>query len=142
MYVNERHFRIAGVLNQVPAACDFVADAAVRAGLDEHAVYHCQLAVDEACTNIVEHGYERRGEDRTIDIICREDAIRFTILILDDGPAFNPLTLPEPDPSTVLDKRGSGGWGIHFIRKFMDEVAYSRDQHRNCLTLSKFKLTA
>ncbi len=142
MYVNERHFQIAGVLHQIPAACEFVARAAIQAGLDEHAVYHCQLAVDEACTNIVEHGYELRGDNHVIDVVCREDAVRFTILILDDAPAFNPLTLPEPDPTASLDARGSGGWGIHFIRKFMDEVSYSRDYQRNCLTLSKFKLTA
>jgi len=130
---------MAGLLNAVPAACAFVAEAAAQAGLDEHAVYHCELAVDEACTNIIEHGYRLRGENQSIDIVCRDETARFSILIMDDAPAFNPLTLPPPDPGMTLDQRGSGGWGIHFIRKFMNEVTYIREGERNCLTLSKFK---
>lgn len=140
MHRNENHLRITAVLDQVPAACGFVAAAAVQAGLDEHAVYHCQLAVDEACTNIVEHGYHDPGENQVIDIICQADSHsrRFTIFILDDGPAFDPLSLPDPDPTASLERRGSGGWGIHFIKKFMDEVSYTRQDHRNHLTLVKY----
>ncbi len=67
MTVGERQLRITGVLDQVSAACDFVVEQARAAGLDERAVHHCYLAVDEACTNIVEHGYGvglRRLRDR------------------------------------------------------------------------------
>ncbi|MBI5669753.1 MAG: ATP-binding protein [Chloroflexi bacterium] len=137
MIVNESHIQIAAVLAQVPIACEFVARAALQAGLDEHAAYHCQLAVDEACTNIVEHAYRMHGENQIIDIVCQTDNQRFTIIIMDDGPAFNPLAQPDPDPTAPLDRRGSGGWGIHFIRKFMDEVGYSREANRNCLTIIK-----
>jgi len=139
MALNENHLQIAAVLTQVPIACDFVADEATRAGLDEHAIYHCQLAVDEACTNIIEHGYRLRKDSPVIDISCHTDARRFTITIIDDGAKFNPLAQPEPDSTAPLEQRGSGGWGIHFIRKFMDEVAYSRENQRNCLSLTKFR---
>lgn len=139
MALNESHLQITAVLAHVPTACDFVADEAVRAGLDEHAVYHCQLAVDEACTNIIEHGYQQRQDNPVIDIFCHTDSNRFTITIMDDGIMFNPLTKPKPDPSAPLEQRGGGGWGIHFIRKFMDEVFYSRENQRNCLSLTKFR---
>lgn len=139
MIVNESYLQIQAVPAQVTVACDFVAQAAAQAGLDEHAVYHCQLAVDEACTNIIEHAYKRRGDGQVIDIRCQTDTYRFTITIMDDGPAFNPLAAPAPDPTAPLDKRGSGGWGIHFIRQFMDEVGYSREHNRNCLTVVKHR---
>lgn len=137
MYANETHLRIAAVPHQVPVACRFVAEAAGRAGLDEHAVYHCQLAVDEACTNIVEHAYQMQGEHQIIDIVCQTAAGRFTIIILDDGPAFDPLSQPDPNPNAPLEERTGGGWGIHFIKKLMDEVSYSRERERNRLTLVK-----
>ena len=35
----------------------FVEDACSQAGLDDSASYDIKLAVDEACMNIVEHGY-------------------------------------------------------------------------------------
>jgi anti-sigma regulatory factor (Ser/Thr protein kinase) len=139
MALNGSYLQIAAVLTQVPVACDFVAAEAMRAGLDEHAIYHCQLAVDEACTNIIEHGYRRRKDSPVIDIFCNTDSYRFTITILDDGIMFNPLVQPDPDSTAPLEQRGRGGWGIHFIKKFMDEVVYSRENQRNCLSLTKFR---
>lgn len=139
MALNENHLQITAVHDQVPVACDFVADEAMRAGLDEHAVYHCQLAVDEACTNIIEHGYRLRQDSPVIDIFCRTDVYRFTITIMDNGIGFNPLTQPQPDSTAPLEQRVSGGWGIHFIKRFMDEVAYSRENQHNCLSLIKFR---
>lgn len=135
----ERHLQISATLEQIQVACEFVAEAAREAGLDERAVYRCQLSVDEACTNIVEHGYGMHGADQIIDVYCQTDAAqRFLIHILDDSPAFNPLTLPPPDPQTPLEDRALGGWGIHFIKKLMDEISYSRIDNRNCLELVKY----
>ncbi|MFN8476651.1 MAG: ATP-binding protein [Kouleothrix sp.] len=49
----------------VPATLDALAHISAsitdatcaRAGLDEHAAWQVQLAVDEAATNIIQHGY-------------------------------------------------------------------------------------
>jgi serine/threonine-protein kinase RsbW len=125
------------LIEKVRVACDFVVEAAQRAGLDERAIYHCQLAVDEACTNIVEHGYGRNSANSVIDIICRSEHDRFTITVLDDSTLFDPFTRPDPDPATILDDRAQGGWGIYFIKKVMDEVAYQRQGDRNRLTMVK-----
>ncbi len=62
----ERHLIIPGVLNKVPEACEFVVQAAESAGLDERSIYYCQMAVDEWCTNVIEHGYGEENER----IIC------------------------------------------------------------------------
>ncbi len=137
MNVKESRIRIHGVLDAVTAACDFVVNAATNAGLDENAVYHCRLAVDEAVTNIIEHGYGAGGVNRFIEIVCQITADFFTIVIVDDGAAFDPLTRPDPDPLAVLDDRQPGGWGIYFIKRFMDAVSYQRVDNRNHLSMSK-----
>lgn len=137
MTVKESRFTIYGVLEQVPMACDFVVEAAQNAGLDERGVYHCQLAVDEACTNIIEHGFNLQGGNRQIEIICQTEPKHFTITILDDSPAFNPLTRPEPDPATPLEDREMGGWGIYFIKKLMNDVNYDRVGTYNRLIMTK-----
>ncbi len=137
MTVKESRFSIFGVLEQVPLACEFVVEAAQNAGLDERAVYHCQLAVDEACTNIIEHGLGLQGGDHRIEIICRADSQQFVITILDDSPAFNPLNRPNPDPTAPLEDREMGGWGIYFIKKLMDDVIYQRENNSNRLTMIK-----
>lgn len=128
---------ISARLEEVRHACDFVVEAAETARLDERAVYHCQMAVDEALTNIIEHGYAYEGDDSQIEIVCEISTNQFTITIIDDSPAFDPLTHHSPDPAAPLDTREPGGWGIYFIRKLMDDVRYTRVGDHNHLTLVK-----
>ncbi|MBI5960012.1 MAG: anti-sigma factor antagonist [Chloroflexi bacterium] len=128
---------IVARLEEIRHACDFVVEAAEQAGLDERAVYHCQMAVDEALTNIIEHGYAFEGESSEIEITCQADASRFLITLTDDSPAFNPLEHTAPDPVAPLDTREPGGWGIYFIRRLMDDVTYQRVGSYNRLVLTK-----
>jgi serine/threonine-protein kinase RsbW len=133
----ESRLVIPARLDEVRHVCDFVVEAAAMAGLDERAVYHCQMAVDETLTNIIEHGYHFKGEDHDIEVVCQTQDNQFLIAIADDSPAFNPLEHDSPDPSAALDDREPGGWGIYFIRRLMDDVTYERRQGRNYLTLIK-----
>jgi anti-anti-sigma factor len=138
MIVEERRLKIPGVRDRIPVACDFVAQAARRAGLDDRAIHHCQLAVDEACSNVIEHGYGDLGGDAAIDITCRFEGERFSISVVDSGPEFDPLGQADPNPTASLDEREPGGWGIYFIKKVMDEVVYRYEANRNQLTMVKY----
>ena len=137
MTIKERQLRIAGVLGNVSVACDFVVEVARDAGLDERAIHSCYLAVDEACTNIIEHGYTQHCGECLIEISCLHDDKALTITIVDDSPAFDPLDRPDPDPKTPLIERGVGGWGVFFIKKLMDKVVYSYEGNRNRLVMTK-----
>lgn len=134
---NESRLAILARLEEIRDACDFVVEAAESAGLDERAIYHCQMAVDETLTNVIEHGYAYHGDEQEIEIICRTEHDRFLITIADSGPAFNPLEHDAPDPAAPLDNREPGGWGIYFIRRLMDDVTYARVKGQNHLTLVK-----
>jgi anti-anti-sigma factor len=138
MIVEERRLRIPGIRDRITVACDFVVDAARRAGLDDRAVHHCQLAIDEACSNVIEHAYGEAGVDLAIDITCRLEGSRFAISVIDSGPEFDPLRQADPNPKASLDERRPGGWGIFFIKKVMDEVVYQYDSNRNSLTMIKY----
>lgn len=133
----EERLQIPGDIAHVGAACAFVVKLAQRAGLNEQAVNHCELAVDEACTNIIEHGYRYQGADQVIDVICRHDKRGFSIVVCDDSPAFDPLLVAEPDPTADLEARQPGGWGVYFIKRVMDEVFYRYEGRRNCLYMVK-----
>ena len=134
---DERWLRIPGVLANVATACDFVVEIAEEAGLDERGIYHCRLAIEEACTNVIEHGYQFNGASKVIDIVCQTFNDHITITIMDDGPPYNPLSKSDPDPQTPLWERTEGGWGVAFIKKVMDKVDYSYKDKRNHLILSK-----
>lgn len=135
--MDKQAIRIRALIEDIVTACDFVTMAALEAGLDEQNAHHCRLAVDEVCTNIIEHGYDTEKSGGMIDIVCRHQTMHFFIEIFDDGIPFNPLLRADPDPGLSLDERPLGGWGIFFVKKMMDEVHYDRVQERNHLVMIK-----
>ena len=62
---SDKSSRFPGEFDSLPAISDFASGAAEAAGLSEDAVYEVQLAVDEACANIIEHAY----------VLCRSGLI-------------------------------------------------------------------
>jgi serine/threonine-protein kinase RsbW len=121
---------VPGQYDQIGVICDFVAQGAQKAGLDEDAVFHVQLACDEACTNIIEHAYggENGGD---IDVSWRLNNRSFTVTLKDTGRPFDPDAVDEPHiphSPAELDKLKIGGLGLHFMRRMMDEVLFQFDE--------------
>ena len=136
MAVEENRIVIAAQLQSVATVIDFIGNTAAQAGLSEKAVHQCQLAVDEACTNIIEHGYANR-HDQKIEVVARRENDQFVIEIIDASPPFNPLSQSDPNPDALLENRDHGGWGVYFIKRLMDEVTYVYSDNRNHLRLIK-----
>ncbi len=115
---------------------EFVGEQCARAGADPQACFDLKLAVDEACTNIVVHGYAGRapGEMR---VSFRCDEGRMTVVIGDRGRAFDPDQIPRPDLEAPIGERSPGGLGWHLIRQSVDHFQYESDSAGNRLTLVK-----
>ncbi len=84
-----------------------------------------QIAVDEAVTNIIEHGYadQPRGK-ATIDLTVQVSPDTFLIEIVDQGASFDPKTLTDVDIATHAASGRSGGLGVFLMRRIMDRVDY------------------
>ncbi|MBI3360404.1 MAG: ATP-binding protein [Chloroflexi bacterium] len=116
---------------------DFVWEAARREGADEEACFDLKLAVDEACTNIVEHGYAGLPPGPIVVTFQRE-ADRLIVTIRDHARPFDPEAVPPPDLESDWPERPVRGLGWHLIRRTMDEVSLASDGERgNRLTLVK-----
>ena len=109
---------------------EFVGKAAEEFGFNERDVYAVQMAVDEACSNIIEHAYGGECQDE-IECSCIFETKAFKIRLVDCGERFNPLEVPEPDLDASLEDRDAGGLGLFFMRKLMDEVKFTFDQSIN-----------
>jgi serine/threonine-protein kinase RsbW len=112
------------------------------AGLGSRAVYAVQVAVDEACSNIMEHAYGGEGRG-TIECTCRTTRDHLVIKLHDHGRPFDPATIPKPDLHADLAERHAGGLGLYFIQQLMDCVQFeSTPEKGNTLTLTKRGETA
>ncbi|MDB5362730.1 MAG: hypothetical protein JWO51_4027 [Rhodospirillales bacterium] len=99
-------------------------------------VYQLNLAIDELATNVISYGWDDAGPHQLQIKLCLAPG-RLTVLIEDDGRAFNPLDRPPPDLDAAIEARAIGGLGIHFVRQFATDFTYERVAGRNRLTIGK-----
>jgi anti-sigma regulatory factor (Ser/Thr protein kinase) len=124
-------------LDNLVRIAEFVTRAARQAGFNEDQIYEVELAVDEACTNIIEHGYSNQPGG-VITCICQELPTGLQIVIEDHGTPFDPSSIPAPDLSLPLESVQAGGAGVYLMYQMMDDVRYeSIGGSRNKLTLLK-----
>jgi serine/threonine-protein kinase RsbW len=101
----------------------------------EHALSF-ELALEEIFVNVVTHGAPADKVPAVeVTLLLREGDLSMTLE--DDGPEFDPLSLPPPDVTAGLRERRQGGLGVHLVRQLMDAVTYRRVATRNRLTMSK-----
>lgn len=102
---------------------DFVSTIGAQAGFDENESARLALAVDEACTNVIEHAYSHEAtHEVTVRVTVDEKEIAFDII--DTGKGFDPGQA-EPMPiEELIRQRKSGGLGLRLIRTIMDDLQY------------------
>lgn len=99
--------------------------------------YDLQLAADEACTNIIQHGYAGMNPGSIIlDLEFEPGKVFMTIT--DFGHPFEPSEAPQPDVEAALEDRPTGGFGLFFIYQAMDKVDYKTATDCNQLVLTKY----
>ena len=128
-----------GTFDSLALIGEFFTRAAQAAGLDGRAVYSVALAVDEACSNIIEHAYGGEGIG-PIECTYRIDENGLTVTLRDYGTPFDPSCVSEPDLESPLEKRDTGGLGMHFMCRMMDKVEFEfKVDTGNVLTMVKHR---
>ena len=116
---------------------DFVGNIGRQAGMAETELSMLELAVDEACANVIEHAY---GLDKTQEVIMRVtlDVDCLKIQVIDTGKGFDPGQIEQKDVKKLIAERRSGGLGMRMMKLVMDEVQYQmKPGERNELTMIK-----
>jgi anti-sigma regulatory factor (Ser/Thr protein kinase) len=106
------------------------------AGLPAGGLFPFELALEEVFMNVVMHG-QRADGPAEVEVSIRRDEAVVTLVLRDNGPAFDPLGMATPDTDAPIENRPIGGLGVHLVRTLMDTVAYRRDGDRNELSMTK-----
>ena len=119
---------------------NFVAGIARKVGFGDEDVNKIELAVDEACTNVIEHAYQH-DESKDIDIAITIGLRKLTVVVTDRGRSFNVRQIKLPDMKDYLAELRVGGLGIYLMKTLMDEVDYhSKPGNRNEVRMVKYFL--
>ena len=99
-------------------------------------IFGVHLAVDEALVNAIIHG-NALDENKHVRFLCRVSPQRIRVEITDEGPGFDPDSLP--DPTTPNHLGCPGGRGVLLMRAFMSHVEFRN--HGNHVVLEKVRGT-
>jgi CheY-like chemotaxis protein len=114
----------------------------LEAEVPENVREDVRFAIEEIGRNAMEWG-NRFDPDRRVRLAYRLETDRVVVRVEDEGRGFNPDEVPDPsvDPSAHIERRlregkRVGGYGIHLVRKIMDEVIF--DKNGTAVTMTKY----
>jgi serine/threonine-protein kinase RsbW len=105
---------------------EFVSKIARRTELNSERINEVEMAVDEACCNVIEHAYQNNAQKTlTIEIKIKEKEKQFIVDIIDrSDKEFDPSEVKKVDLKKFIKERRKGGLGVHLIKNLMDDVHY------------------
>lgn len=112
--------------DQLRRVTEFVSRQAERAGFAHLELNRIELAVDEACSNIIQHAYAGQAAGLIRVRVQSEARRRIVITLVDTGRPFDPSDVPQHDPKAELDVDDMkvGGLGLYLMRQTMDDVKF------------------
>ena len=123
-YLNVLGACIAGMLENIDQLTD-----------STKLLYTIQLAIHEACTNIIDHAYAPHAAGRiAITLSIHQSPRRFVTELKDTGNSFDPTDIPEPN----LLEGQEHGYGLFLMREILDEVTYEVQPDGNHWLLTKY----
>ncbi len=89
-------------------------------------IYAMQLAVQEICTNVVDHALDGQSLHRIeVTLALEKTSGQLIVEVSHNGQPFDPTLVPEPDLESLQER----GRGLFLVRQLVDEVIYhTRDQ--------------
>lgn len=113
-------FSVPGKPEYVSTVRMMISSLANTAGFDVEAIEDMKVAVSEACTNVVCHGFSDMGY---YEVSCEvnEELIRITVTDQGEGCDLNQYCSPD------LDCPKEGGLGLFIIQTLMDDVDISSE---------------
>ena len=84
-------------------------------------IFGIHLAAEEAIVNAIVHG-NRLDPSKKVRVVCEVAAEVVRIEIVDEGPGFDPATVPDCTRDDRLDL--PSGRGLMLMRSFMTKIEY------------------
>lgn len=117
--------QLPGTPEALPTIRSAVVEAAEVCGFSDEDVAKIEMAVGEACTNIIEHAYRTQPLKLEIEVHIHALADRLEVTILD----YSTINFPIDDsPGMTIDEyietERRRGLGLYIIRSFVDDVEH------------------
>jgi serine/threonine-protein kinase RsbW len=104
-------------------------------GIPEKTLFGLALALEESASNVVNHSL-KHDPNRKFHVSIHDSQTAVMIELRDSGPEFDPTRIAASKPAVDPDE-SPGGWGIPLMRRYVDQISYTRQGDQNVLRLTK-----
>ena len=109
-----------------------VVETMASAGYSKRERHDVRLVMEEAVVNAIKHGHcSKSGKRVVVDCLVAADAV--FARVEDEGPGFNPHTLPDPRDPANWER--TCGRGVFLIQSLSTWAQYNA--RGNCVTFCK-----
>lgn len=128
--------RVGADIPAIAEATGWLGELAEREAWPDALRFGLELSLEEALTNVVSYGFAGVSHAPDIRIeVHRLPEGRVAVRLIDNGIAFDPTDIPEPEVPGSIDDAKIGGHGVQLMRHFLEHLAYRREGGENQLTL-------
>ena len=117
---------------------DFIESNMEETGLNRECAGELLLAVDEAVSNIIMHGFKSKP-DGNIELEVTRQPDSLLVQIRDNAPLFDPTKGSNPHLEiSPLERDAPGGFGVYLLNHLVDKITYRvTEDGRNELAMLK-----
>jgi len=125
--------RFAIDIAEMPRIKQFVGGFLAKLEKNAHFNTRFSLVIEELAMNIMQHSKAVEPYFE-VEVTGKKDGA-VSICFLDSGIPFNPTQIVEPELNTPLEQRDPGGLGLFLVKKYAEDIVYTRQDGRNKLYL-------
>ena len=122
---NGTHLMLPGTPDSLPRIREAVVSHAEQMGFESTDVAKIEMAVGEACSNIIEHAYLTQPLRYEIEVRVQPFPNRLEVTILDYSTINFPVDeMPGVPLDDYIEAQRRRGLGLYIIRNFVDHVEH------------------
>lgn len=125
---------VGSTLTASEGVCHLIMAMLDEGGFSKEDIFAVHLALEEALINAIRHGNEM-DPDKEVKVSYSVDCEKFEVWIEDEGPGFDPNSIPDPRCGDNLYK--PNGRGLLLMRSYMDVVEH--DQRGNRVHMVRYR---
>lgn len=127
------NIEIDSKLDRIPEVESLIDKVSEELGLNEDHYGNILIAVTEAVNNAIIHG-NKYSDTKKVKVEVKKDDTGVVFTVIDEGPGFDYLNLPDPTAPENIEK--PDGRGIFLMKNLSDGVIFDSNGSKVSITFA------
>lgn len=131
-----KRLKIGSVMSNLRIIENAIDEITGAAGINQDNYGKILVATLEAVNNAITHG-NKTNPEKMVDVEISFDRNEMNITVTDEGPGFNPASIPDPTMPENIE--ALSGRGVFLMKKLADSISFN--EKGNSVTMNFKEVT-